>query len=288
MHIFSEIRDKFLKIRQTIHSLTETRQKFIWTGDCNNDFIKIKDALTSAPVLAYPEIGKHFILDTDASPKSIGAVLSQEIDSQECVIVYFSKCLSRPERNYLLCDQEGTASYCKRPGAILSLPLRRPNSWVDLETQKYDVEIRHRKGSAHGNADTLSRRPCPESCKYCSRIERKFGVVDPIVRQVTKPSISALDPWIDESVRRDQLADPEIKPIIKLKMMKSPLSSYNEALLGSLDSLDPLHLKNGVLYRKWESDDRKIFRWQLILQKTRVLTVFKEHHGRQLEVILVL
>ncbi|GFW23497.1 retrovirus-related Pol polyprotein from transposon 412 [Trichonephila clavipes] len=42
---------------------------------------------------------------------------------------------------------------------------------------------------------------------------------------------------------------------------------------------DSLHLRNGVLYRKWESDDGKTFRWQLILPKTRVSTVLKELHG---------
>ncbi|GFY22112.1 retrovirus-related Pol polyprotein from transposon 412 [Trichonephila clavipes] len=51
--------------------------------------------------------------------------------------------------------------------------------------EEYDVEIHHRKGSAHGNVDAFSRRPCHESCKYCSRIENKFGVIDPIVREAS-------------------------------------------------------------------------------------------------------
>ncbi|GFS66238.1 retrovirus-related Pol polyprotein from transposon 412 [Trichonephila clavipes] len=42
---------------------------------------------------------------------------------------------------------------------------------------------------------------------------------------------------------------------------------------------DYLHLKNGVLYRKWECDDGKAFRWQLRLPKTRVSTVLNELHG---------
>ncbi|GFV24820.1 retrovirus-related Pol polyprotein from transposon 412 [Trichonephila clavipes] len=42
---------------------------------------------------------------------------------------------------------------------------------------------------------------------------------------------------------------------------------------------DYLHLRNGVLYRKWESDDGKTFRWHLILPKSRVSTVLKELHG---------
>ncbi|GFV89399.1 hypothetical protein TNCV_4152181 [Trichonephila clavipes] len=173
------------------------------TVDCNNAFNKLKDALTSAPILAYPEIGKQFILDTDASHESIGAVLSQEIDGLEHVIAYFSKCLSKPERNYCVTRKEllaivkavehfhpylyGRRFLLRTDHASLTGLLNFKNSegqiarWIQ-RLQEYDVEIRHRKGSAHGNADALSRRPCPESCKYCSRIEKNFGVIGPIVR----------------------------------------------------------------------------------------------------------
>ncbi|GFW57300.1 retrovirus-related Pol polyprotein from transposon 17.6 [Trichonephila clavipes] len=96
----------FSTIARPLHKLTEAKQKFIWTVDCNNSFNKLKDALTSAPILAYPEIGKQFILDTDASHESIGAALSQDIDGQEHIIAYFSKCLSKPERNYCVTRKE--------------------------------------------------------------------------------------------------------------------------------------------------------------------------------------
>ncbi|GFW03045.1 retrovirus-related Pol polyprotein from transposon 17.6 [Trichonephila clavipes] len=147
-------------------------------------------------------------------------------------------CLSKPERNYCVTRKEllaivkavepfhpylyGRRFLLRTVHASLTWLLNFKNSegqiarWIQ-RLQEYDVEIRHRKGSAHGNVDALSRRPCPESCKYCSRIEKKFGVKDPIVRQVTAPSISALDPWSDESVRNDELADPEIKPITEFK-----------------------------------------------------------------------
>ncbi|GFS98528.1 retrovirus-related Pol polyprotein from transposon opus [Trichonephila clavipes] len=200
----------FSSIARPLHKVTETKQKLIWASGCNIAFNKLKDALTSAAILAYPEIGKIFILDTDASHESIGAVLSQEIEGQERVIAYFSKCLSKPERNYCVTGKELLA-------IVKAVEHFHPYLFArwTKRLQKYDVEIRHRKGSAHGKADTLSRRPCPESCNYCLRIEKKFGVIDPIVRQVITPSTSALDPWSDESVRNDQLADPEIKPIIE-------------------------------------------------------------------------
>ncbi|GFT46293.1 retrovirus-related Pol polyprotein from transposon 412 [Trichonephila clavipes] len=107
MHILSEIKKKLLNhIARPLHKLTEVKQKFIWTGECDNAFNKLKDALTSALILAYPEIGKQFILDTDASHESVGAVLSREIDGQEHVMAYFSKCLSKPERNYCVTRKE--------------------------------------------------------------------------------------------------------------------------------------------------------------------------------------
>ncbi|GFR33004.1 retrovirus-related Pol polyprotein from transposon 412 [Trichonephila clavata] len=153
---------------------------------------KLKDAITSAPILAYPEARKQFILDIDASHESIGAVLSQETDGQERVITYFSKCLSRPERNYCLTRKEllaivkavehfhpylyGRRFLLRTDHASLTwlLNFKNPEGqvarWIQ-RLQEYDVEIRHIKGSAHGNADVLSRRPCPERCKYCSRVE---------------------------------------------------------------------------------------------------------------------
>ncbi|GFW21928.1 gag-pol [Trichonephila clavipes] len=62
-----------------------------------------------------------------------------------------------------------------------------------------------------------NRKSCLENSKYCSRVGKKFGARESIVRQVTTPSTSSLDPWKDESVKKDQLADPEIKPIIESK-----------------------------------------------------------------------
>lgn len=47
-----------------------------------------------------------FILDTYASNVAIGAVLSQIQDDREKVIVYLSKVLEKPERNYCVTRRE--------------------------------------------------------------------------------------------------------------------------------------------------------------------------------------
>ncbi|GFW68107.1 retrovirus-related Pol polyprotein from transposon 412 [Trichonephila clavipes] len=86
---------------------------------------------------------------------------------------------------------------------------------------------------------------------------------------------------------KDQLADPEIKPIIEFKESSDEKPVWQDiAAFHPVKRYwalwDSLHLRNGVLYRKWESDD-ETFRWQLILPKTRVSTAFKELHGSPTE-----
>ena len=53
-------------------------KKLIWTEECNEAFQKLKEKMINTPILAYPDFGKEFILDTDASFDTIGAVLSQK------------------------------------------------------------------------------------------------------------------------------------------------------------------------------------------------------------------
>ncbi|GBM73773.1 Retrovirus-related Pol polyprotein from transposon 297 [Araneus ventricosus] len=96
----------FSTIARPLHKLTEAKSNFNWTEECEKLFNSLKQALTSSPILTYPRTDKDFILDTDASNEGIGAVLSQNIGNEERVIVYFSKSLGKPERNYCVTRKE--------------------------------------------------------------------------------------------------------------------------------------------------------------------------------------
>ncbi|GFX81698.1 retrovirus-related Pol polyprotein from transposon 412 [Trichonephila clavipes] len=293
----------FSNIARPLHKLTESKQKFQWTKECEDSFLQLKEALTSSPILIYPQPDKPFILDTDASNESVGAVLSQEIDGQERVVAYWSKCLSKPERNYCVTRKEllaivkaiehfhhylyGQKFLLRTDHASLTWLMNFRNTegqvarWIQ-RLNEYYFDIRHRKGSSHGNADALSRRPCPENCRHCSRVETKY---DYAIRQITTSTATPRDPWSDEKVREDQMADLDIKPLIEFMESSSnkpswqDISAYSPTTKQYWALWNSLHLRNGVLYRKFESEDGKTFRWQLVLPRSRIPEVLKELHG---------
>ena len=79
----------------------------MWSKECQEGFDALKHALTMAPVLAYPDYTQPFILETDASLKGLGAVLSQKgKDGEVRVITYASRSLRPSEGS--MCDYSST------------------------------------------------------------------------------------------------------------------------------------------------------------------------------------
>ena len=73
-------------------------------SDC---FDTLRVRLVSAPILAFPDFSKQFIVDTDASEDGIGGVLSQlHEDGTEHVIAYASRSLTKAERMYSVTRKE--------------------------------------------------------------------------------------------------------------------------------------------------------------------------------------
>jgi len=74
--------------------------KWKWEQEHQVVFDKLKDLLTSPPILAYPNFELPFEIHTDASGIGLGAVLYQVQEGQRKVIAYASRSLNRSEKNY--------------------------------------------------------------------------------------------------------------------------------------------------------------------------------------------
>jgi hypothetical protein len=92
----------FLKIANPIKELQKKNKKFFWTEKCVEAFQRLKELLTTTPILKVPNMDADFLVCTDASKEGLGGVLMQ--DSR--VIAYISRKLRRHEENYAMHDLE--------------------------------------------------------------------------------------------------------------------------------------------------------------------------------------
>ena len=92
----------FSKIAKPMTSLLQKDHRFIWTEECEVAFCTLRKLLTTAPVLAQPDIEKPFDVFCDASKNGLGCVLMQD----GRVIAYASCQLRKHEVNYPTHDLE--------------------------------------------------------------------------------------------------------------------------------------------------------------------------------------
>ncbi|XP_039761835.1 uncharacterized protein LOC120634993 [Pararge aegeria] len=168
------------KIAKPLTTLLKKDISFVWGNEHQLAFEHLKNALISAPILAYPDFTKPFLLTCDASNFAISAILSQGSVGNDRPIAYASRTLNKAECNYSVTEKEclaiifGTKTFrpylyghkftivtdhrplkwlfnCKEPGSKLV-------RWR-LKLEEFDYEVMYKKGKINSNADTLSRYP---------------------------------------------------------------------------------------------------------------------------------
>ncbi|KAL3987009.1 ubiquitin carboxyl-terminal hydrolase 12/46 [Sarotherodon galilaeus] len=152
-----------------------------WTPACQQAFDTIIKKLTTAPVLAFADPQKPYLLHTDASSAGLGAILYQEKQGQNQVIAYASHGLSRCESKYPAHKLEFLAlkwavtekfhDYLYGTNFTVitdSNPLTYLLTSAKLDATSYrwlsalstfSFKIMYRSGKQNLDADALSRRP---------------------------------------------------------------------------------------------------------------------------------
>ena len=92
----------FSKVAHAITSLQNKGIKFELIVRCEESFQRLKNLLTSAPVLKVADPKKYFVVCSDACGQGLGGVLMQD----NHVICYESRKLKEHEKNYATHDLE--------------------------------------------------------------------------------------------------------------------------------------------------------------------------------------
>lgn len=177
---------------EPFHNLLRKNTPFSWNNECQSSFDRVKQLLTSAPILAIFDRTKPIFIYTDASGVGIGAVLKQtQADGTQKPVAYFSKKLSEAQKKkkaiyiesiavreairywrYWLIGRHFTVITDHKPLENLNLKARTDEELGDLanELLQFDFEILYRPGSDNHEADCLSRNPVLTPSSDSSRI----------------------------------------------------------------------------------------------------------------------
>lgn len=319
----------FAKLAAPLHKLvatlagTKTRRGSgkpldeAWTPQCEESFEALRAKLVSAPVLAYADFSKPFILETDASYSGLGAVLSQETDSGIRPVAFASRGLRPTERNmtnyssmklellalkwamtekfreYLL-GHKCTVFTDNNPLSYLqSAKLGAMEHRWAAQLAVFDFNIKYRSGRSNGNADALSRQYLTSS--ELARTALPGSSVPLALQRVERPPIatlslvSALPGRSLSEIRALQESDPSLSQILvfwRRGVQPTPverrhLSKHAVVLLRQWDRLIE---RDGALYRRLSRPDGGEETLQLLLPsalRAQTLEQLHQGHGHQ-------
>lgn len=176
---YSQFIPFYAEICEPLYNLKRKNVKFKWSDLAHRSFEQLKKALTSAPVLQFPDYKKPYAIYCDASCKGLGAVLTQNGHP----VAYASRILNKAEKNYTTTELECLAvifALHKFRTYFTHLPITivtdhsalthlntaknltpRLFRWT-LKLQQFNIKIQHRPGSKNQLADALSRNPIEE------------------------------------------------------------------------------------------------------------------------------
>ncbi|MCO5587389.1 hypothetical protein L7F22_041338 [Adiantum nelumboides] len=168
--------EKFSLIAGPLHDLTKKNVKYVWTEGKQEASDKLKQKLTSQPVLVLPDLSKPFEVQCDACGDSLGAVLLQEGHA----IAYESRRLSSDEQILGIYEKEllavlhaldswkhyllGTPFILRTDHQSLKYFMTQTKlsdkqmRWANF-LSRFNFHIAHIAGKHNQVADALSRRP---------------------------------------------------------------------------------------------------------------------------------
>lgn len=193
------------KVLEVFHKILRKDSPFYWNTECQEAFEKLKEYLTSSPILAIFDRTLPIKIYTDASGIDIGAVLKQvQEDGHEKPVAYFSKKLNEAQKKkkaiyielyavreairywkYWLMGNSFTIITDHKLLEHLNLRARTDEELGDISNEllQYDFKILYRPGALNSEAHCLFRNPVLES------VPDDSSVINTIVNNISAQEI---------------------------------------------------------------------------------------------------
>ena len=286
----SKFTPNIAELTKPLRELLSKRNQWTWNETHQKAFSKLKDEVSTQPVLALYSPKLDTIVSADASSYGIGAVLLQrQLDGSVKPVSYASRSLTPTEQKYAQIEKEalGVTWACERFRDYLTglqfqietdhkplvpllgsknledLPLRVQRFRLRLMRFKYTVS--HIPGKELVIADTLSRAPSNEVCQEDKEFRAEIqAYVDLVVRNIPTSEPKMLE--IKQAQQKDEICQKVIlycqdgwpdKSLVKGELKQffhvaSELSVEDGLLLRGNRIVIPMALRVPVLNRLHE------------------------------------
>ena len=237
--------------------------KWEWGEKQRVAFARLKELLTSPPILAYPDFDKDFVVHVDASRSGLGAVLYQKNGDRLEVLAYASKSLLPSERNYsahkleflglkwavtvkfrhYLYGKPFTVYTDHNPLAYVLTTAKLDavgHRWL-AEISDFQFQVNYKPGKRNNDADGLSRRPylepdkCTETitpevfkevCTVVNSTEGFSGVADSLgVSPSVLSNVLTVGPVHEINWDEEQRSDNDLSRVMDLVLSGGRLSN---------------------------------------------------------------
>ena len=259
----------FAHVSQPLNALTSNETPFVWNNECEKAFNALKIALTSEPVLEFPDFTRQFIVEVDASNYAIGGVLSQQgSDHEEHPVAYFSTALQKSQQNWSATTKESFALVMAvrhwhvylagRPFVLKTDhnplvflrsqkdPRGKIGRWIN-ELEEFDYKIQYIPGKDNVKADTLSRssaaNPDQPEPEFDHKIYASYIQSDNFKQQLATEQLQ--DPLIQNAMRN--IANNQPINNGRLKRVQQQLRIENDILLKSGRPVVPSSLRKYIV-----------------------------------------
>ena len=240
-------------LQELLKGLSKKSAPVVFDPEHEQQFLKLKTALGSAPTLSFPNFSQPFHVSMDASNYAIGGYLFQVYDGREHILAYGGRKLNPAERRYPIREKELLAALhgfrIWRP-YLLDKPFyvytdhktletllsqqtcsQRLARWID-ELSEYQPQFKYVPGPTQVVADTLSRPP-----NGCNSAFVPLADLFPTKNHFYFIKESGLS--IEDQCRNQYPADPFYAPLL------ASLPGQDKAITASSNKFT---IQNGLIY----------------------------------------
>jgi len=90
---------------QPIIQVLKKSTKFSWNDECEQIFQKLKNTLTSPPILHKPDTHQPLLVYITATDHTVSVALVQEVNGTQHPVYFISRALQDPETRYQIMEK---------------------------------------------------------------------------------------------------------------------------------------------------------------------------------------